>query len=424
MDEKLKQELQKIIDEKKQKRQELINKSNDTNIKVEELRNILNEIEQLNADLDKLIKLQEPADAREKEDNPNLDNFDPTKVYLQSQRNTNTDIFDDLEYRNAFKDFVVSGTPIPNKYKEAIKKRADELTMVGDISAVIPTTLQNKVIQDMTTQGKILDRITTTSFQGAVEIPLADINLNAKWLESEDVVSDTQKAEMNAKLSFSYHVLESRVAIGLLTSTVSLPLFESTVVNQLKISMIKALEDAVVRGSGSGQPLGFLNYDLPTEQIVQMTQSEMGTVKAWAGVEAIIPPEVESNVIYIMAKPTWEKYLNGMTSTTGQKIGLGKISEKGTKILNGREVLTVNNLPSFDSASAGDTFAVVIDLSKYYLNSNLAMYYKKYFDDDKNKWIHKSLMIADGKMAIGEVGTGASKKLVGAQGLIYIKKGA
>ena len=38
------------------------------------------------------------------------------------------------------------------------------------------------------------------------------------------------------------------------------------------------------------------------------------------------------------------------------------------------------------------------------------MYYKKYFDEDKNKWIHKCLMIEDGKMAIGK---NSSNKLDG-----------
>ena len=121
-----------------------------------------------------------------------------------------------------------------------------------------------------------------------------------------------------------------------------------------------------------------------------------------------------------MNKQTWEMYLNGMTDTTGQKIGLGKINEKGQKILNGREVLTTDKLPGFDNASEGDIFGALVNLEDYILNSNLAMYYKKYFNEDKNKWIHKALMIADGQMAIGEV----NSTLIGAKGLIYLKKKA
>ncbi len=325
-----------------------------------------------------------------------------------------------MEYRKAFQNYVLKGEPIPEKFSE---KRANEMTTVSDIGAVIPTTIQNKVIEDMTIEGKILSRINQTSYQGGIEIPISDINITAKWLESENEVSDEQKAEMNAKLTFNYHVLEARVAIGLLSATVSLPLFEATVVAQLKKAMTRALEIAMIEGNGNGQPLGFTKYTLPVNQVITMTESDIGTVKKWAEVESEIPESYEDSVIYVMAKKTWEMYLNSMTDTTGQKIGLGRINEKGQKILNGREVLTVDKLPSFVSAKTGDIFAVVVDLSQYCLNSNLAMYYKKYFDEDKNKWIHKALTIADGKMAIGTIEKNGSTKLVGAKGLLYIKKG-
>ena len=111
-----------------------------------------------------------------------------------------------------------------------------------------------------------------------------------------------------------------------------------------------------------------------------------------------------------------------MTDTTGQKIGLGKINESGQKILNGRPVITTDELPSYDAAADGDIFGILVNLKEYCLNSNLAMYYKKYFDEDKNKWVHKALTIVDGKMPIGNDSNG---KLVGAKGLIYLtKKGA
>lgn len=329
------------------------------------------------------------------------------------------DIYDTLEYRKAFKNYVIAGAPLPEKY---IEKRASEMTTVGDITAIIPTTIQNRVIEDITTEGKILSRINQTAYKGGVEIPLSEINFTASWLESEDTVSEEQKAEMKARLVFGYHVLEARVAIGLLSATVSLPLFEATIVKQLKKAMVKAIETAIVEGSGVGQPLGFTKYNLPSEQVITMTEGTISKVATWASVEAAIPEAYEDTVIYVMSKATWEMYLNGMTDTTGQKIGLGKINEKGQKILNGRQVLTVDKFPSFSSAPEGAIWGAVIDLSRYCLNSNLAMHYKRYFDDDKNKWIHKALMIADGKMMIGEIDQNGTKKLVGAKGLLYLKK--
>ena len=144
-------------------------------------------------------------------------------------RDGEDDIFGTLEYRQAFRNYVVNGTPIPEEYKKA-EERSDALTVVGDVGAVIPTTIMNKVIEDLTVEGKIINRITQTTFQGGVNIPLSDINPTATWLASEEsTVSDEQKAAMKASISFSYHVLEAKVAIGLLTSTVTLSVFEATV---------------------------------------------------------------------------------------------------------------------------------------------------------------------------------------------------
>lgn len=352
--------------------------------------------------------------------------FNPIATYRNINSVNSTDDEEDkystLAYRKAFKDYVISGVPIPEEYTQ--EQRDNQLTMVGDVGAVIPTNLLNKVIEDMTVEGKILARITQTSMQGGVDIPISDLNPTAIWLESENAVSDTQKAEMKAKLSFGYHVLEARISVGLLTNTVTLNVFENTIVKQLKKAMIRAIETAIISGTGVGQPKGITTYSLPANQVVKMDVNSIGKVSTWADVESRIPETEEDTVIYIMNKATWEKYLNGMTDSTGQKIGLGRINEKGQKILNGREVLTCENLPSFDGASDGDIFGIVVDLSKYMLNSNLSMYYKKYFNEDTNKYVHKSLMIVDGKMAIGEINSlGRSKKLVGANGLIYLTKG-
>lgn len=392
---------------------------------IDELNNLELELRKLDLEIKDLEEKVNEEDAAKRSlgsNNP-VGSFNPLATYRNNnpqnpeRRNSEDDIFASMEYRQAFRNYVVNGTPIPEEFRN-LEQRTDALTVVGDVGAVIPTTIMNKVIEDLTVEGKIINRITQTTFQGGVEIPISDINPTATWLASESEVSDEQNAAMKASVKFSYHVLEAKVAIGLLTSTVTLSVFESTVVKQLKKAMIKAIETAVINGTGSGQPKGLTKYTLPAEQIIEFEADEIGTVKGWARAEAAIPEAYEDSEIYLMNKQTWEMYLNGMTDTTGQKIGLGKINEKGQKILNGREVLTTDKLPGYDNAGNGDIFGALVNLEDYILNSNLAMYYKKYFNEDKNKWIHKALMIADGQMAAGEV----DSKLVGAKGLIYLKK--
>lgn len=329
------------------------------------------------------------------------------------------DMYCSLEYRQAFRNYIVSGTPIPEKFRR--EERSAELTIVSDVAAVIPTTIMNKVIEDLTVEGKIINKITQTQYQGGVAIPISEVMPEATWLSDENTQSDEQKAKMQAKLTFGYHVLEAKVAVGLLTATVSLPVFEQTIVKQIKKAMIRAIEKAIVNGSGSGQPLGILKVQgIPAKNIVTFNADEVDTVKGWARAEAAVDEAYDNeNLVYLMSKQTWEMHLNSMVDTTGQKIGLGKIDEKGRKILNGREVITTDQFLSYENTDANGIFGCLVNLEQYLLNSNLAMYYKKYFNEDTNKWIHKCLMIADGKMAMGK---DSKNKLVGAGGLIYLKK--
>lgn len=417
----MKKKLLALLNKKTEARQALVTKG-DTCEDVTELRGINSDILALDGEIEELRSMIDALpDEIEGRGAPQIPQggLNPLATYNTNQTTTRSeeDVYSSLEYRQAFKNYIVNGTPIPESFRS--EQRADALTQVADVGAVIPTTIMNRVIEDMTVEGKILNRVTQTAYQGGIAIPISEVNPVATWLADEVTPSDEQKAAMEAKVTFSYHVLEAKVAIGLLSATVSLPIFENTVVKQLKKSMIRAIETSIISGTGTGQPLGLTKHTLPAKQVISMASDNIGTVSKWAEAESVIPEASEDSVIYLMNKATWEKYLNGMVDKNGQKIGLGRINEKGQKIINGREVLVTDKLPAFDAAATDDIFGVVVDLSQYLLNSNLSMFYKKYYNEDKNKWIHKALMIADGKMAIG---TDSKSKLVGAEGLIYLKK--
>ena len=426
----MKKKLETMLQKKEARKGELVERSK-TSEDVVELRSIHAEMEGLNDEITELrgmlsaLQDETPQGTPPTPEEPQARSFNPIATYSlgnnqQIKRNQEEDIYSTVEYRMAFMNYVTKGTPIPEEFRMQLdESRSNELTVVGDVAAVIPTNLLNKVIEDITVEGKILARVTQTSYKGGVEIPISEINPVATWLNDEKDLSDEQKGKMEAKVTFSYHVLEAKVALGLLTATVSLPIFEATIVKQLKKAMLRSIEESIVEGSGSGKPLGFTKLTLPEDQVVEFTEDTIGTVKQWAEAEAAIPEAHEDAVIYLMSKKTWEKYLNGMTDASGQKIGLGKINEKGQKIINGREVLVTDRFLGFDKCGEGDIFGAIVDLSQYMLNSNLAMYYKRYFNEDTNKWIHKALMIVDGKLAAGNDSTG---KLVGAEGLIYLKK--
>lgn len=308
----------------------------------------------------------------------------------------NEDPHDTMEYRRAFMEFVTRG-----KKSDVLEFRADETTLPSDIGAVIPTTIINRIVEKMEEVGRIWSRVTKTSIQGGVEIPVSTAKPTAVWLAAGQV-AEKQKKVVNAKISFSYHKLQVRVAVELVAGTVALPVFEVTVADNIAEAMVKALDAAIISGTGTGQPLGIANHNIPSVRVATLSPEDFGKYETWPAVFAKVPRSYRSGVALIMNDADWHKYIVGMTDTTGQPIARVNYGLDGTieERFLGREVIAVEDLlPSIDEADAGEVVGILVRLSDYMVNSNMAITYRRYFDENTDEWISKATMIADGKLA-------------------------
>ena len=308
----------------------------------------------------------------------------------------NEDPHDTMEYRRAFMEYVTRG-----KKSDVLEFRADETTLPSDIGAVIPTTIINRIVEKMEEVGRIWSRVTKTSIQGGVEIPVSTAKPTAVWLAAGQV-AEKQKKVVNAKISFSYHKLQVRVAVELVAGTVALPVFEATVADNIAEAMVKALDAAIISGTGTGQPLGIANHNVPSSRVTTLSPEEFGKYETWPAVFAKVPRSYRSGVALIMNDADWHKYIVGMTDTTGQPIARVNYGLDGTieERFLGREVIAVEDLlPSIDEADAGEVVGILVRLSDYMVNSNMAITYRRYFDENTDEWISKATMIADGKLA-------------------------
>ncbi|MGQ7191465.1 phage major capsid protein, partial [Escherichia sp. HC-CC] len=74
---------------------------------------------------------------------------------------------------------------------------------------------------------------------------------------AESSGSDKQK-KTTGSITFNYHKLLCAVAVSLEVETMSLAVFETTLINNIVEAMTKAIEQAIVSGDGSGKPKGIL----------------------------------------------------------------------------------------------------------------------------------------------------------------------
>lgn len=373
---------------------------------VEEVRSLTKEAEKLNAEIEEcrtaIIEAEKVEEAGEQRGAMvPQGGLKPLATYGTEKRKKvaprKYGKYDTEEYRMAFMDYVLSG-----EKSELIEMRADATAKTTDIGAVIPTTIINKAIEKMTDFGQIYARINKTNYKGGVSIPINALKPTATWV-GENIVVDKQKMDLSGSVTFAYNKLQVRVAVSLESDTVSLSLFEQTVSKNISEAMIKAVEAAVLNGTGSLQPLGITkDSGIPAAQVIATATTTLWKkYETWVGYLSKVPRAYRNRCVLIVNDADWNKYIVGMVDANGQPVARttygmdGMISER----FIGKEVFpTEEYIASIDSAESGDVVGVFAVLGDYTMNSNMQMTYKRYFDEDTDEWISKSTLLADGKL--------------------------
>lgn len=303
----------------------------------------------------------------------------------------------ELEYRKAFMNYVMKGTPLP------AMQNTDYQTTTSDVGAVIPTTVLNKIVEKIEKVGNILNRVTRTYYKGGVVVPTSAAKPTAEWVAERGDV-DTQKKAVGS-VTFAYNKLKVKVAVSLEVSVVTLDIFEKTLIDQVSQAMARALDGGIVNGRGTAtyhEPEGILKAsNLIPEQNVNVTEENAIGYTNWIGMEALLP-EGYDDAIYVMNKKTFVSQVLGMVDDNKQPIARidSGIDGKPRYTLFGREVEFTGQIPAYTGGTVtGDTIvAFLFRMEDYMLNTNLQPTIKKYTDEDTDDEITKCIMLADGKV--------------------------
>lgn len=288
---------------------------------------------------------------------------------------------EDIAYRSAFMEYVLKNTPIPAEL------RADSNTLTSDAASVIPTQLVNQIIEKFDNVGMILPLITKTSYAAGVEIPTSTVKPVATWV-AEGAGSDRQK-KATGKVVFSYYKLRCEISMSMEVGTMALSSFEAKFVENVAKAMTYAIENAVINGTGTGQPKGILTETIPTGQA--LTTEGALTFAKLAEAEGVLPTEYETGAKWCMNKKTFAK-IQGLTDQNGQPVarvnyGVGKALER---IILGREVVV--------SPYVEDDVMFMFDFSDYVLNTIYDMGISKKQDWETEDLLTKAVMSVDGKV--------------------------
>ena len=385
-----------LLDKKTEARQKLVEVVKNTQ-DIEELRTTTKDIEELDAEINELRSIVDSIDDEERgehfvpdgERTPNpMDLRSISKSENRSAENS------DMEERQAFMKYVLTG--------EKSELRDAQVSSTKDAGVTIPNTVLDRIVEKMRSYGNIFSRVTVTNVKGGVTIPTKSVKPTASWV-TEGKTADSQKSEVDGKITFAYHKLQIKVAVTLEASVTSLPIFEDNIVQNCYEAMIIAIEDAIINGSGTSQPLGITKDSaIKGNQKISVKPSEIGKYETWAKIFSKIPLSKRSGVVLILNNETYEGDLMGMTDSQGQPVARVNMGLNGEDkpVFKGKEVIEVESaLPSFETCTKNNVFGIIVDLKDYMINSNLAMTVKRYFDENTDQDITKYTMILDGKLA-------------------------
>lgn len=366
--------------------------------------NLINEgkVDEANAKMEEIKELDEKWDAiAQAQANLRAMNSDPNPANVFANTGEMMDfagkgkepenMYDSVEYRVAFMNYVVSGKAIPEKFNQSA------VTKTSDVGAVISPTVINRIVEKMETIGVILPLVAKTAFAAGVTIPTSSVKPVATWV-AEGGTSDKQSKTLS-HIDIKGFKLRCAIAMTLETVTMSLQFFETMFVNSVSEAMVKAQEQAFINGTGSGQPKGVLKETVVEGQNVDIAKAANMEYKTLTDMEAALPLAYENGAVWNMTKKTFMQFI-GMTDANGQpiaRINYG-VDGKPERTLLGRKVICNDYMPSLGVEIKADTVvAFLFDWSDYMFNTNYAMRIKNYEDDDTEDQVTKAVMICDGK---------------------------
>ena len=320
----------------------------------------------------------------------------------------NEDVYASMEYRKAFMKYAQTGQPIPAQYTQRDGSPAN----TESLGATIPTTVLNEFINEIRkVYGNLYYKVRKLNIKGAVKVPIAELQATFKWITEETVSPRQDGGDIKEFVEFSYNMAEIRVSQSLLSSIVTIDLFEREIVRIMLIAYLQAMDTGIVKGTGNGQMLGILNDPRVMNQeghIIELSAADINNWTAWRKQFFSKLPLGYRAGEFIFPLATVDAYLETMADANNNPIfrqatGL-EVNDGDTRNPNGRffgreiSLVEPDIITDFDSASSGDVIGIFWQPDEYAINTNMAFGMRRWFDEDRNEWVNKMLTVVDGKV--------------------------
>lgn len=315
-----------------------------------------------------------------------------------------------IEYRTAFMNYVRTG-----EMNKVLEKRADDRNELADLGILIPTTIVNEIIKGVEkVYGQLYSRVKKTNVKGGVKYPIGSFGATFNRIGETGAPTDRQAGgSVTGYVEFGYLIGEIRLAQTLLMTVMGVDVFERELANIIVETYVQAMDKEIMLGKKeNNQCEGILTEAakvggrIPADHIISFTADEMADWKSWqTKLFAVIPLSMRGlRPEFVMTPHTFEANIETLEDSNGQPVArniYNPTTGAETATFKGRQVVFVEEdiLKNFNDAADGEYFGMYwVGEKAYAINSNLQFAVTRYWDNEKNEYVQKGLVINDGKV--------------------------
>lgn len=343
---------------------------------------VMKSLKEVNEEIEEIIKsLDEPTDGDDdKNDDPDekrakLEKLEKRSNELISKKNDLESQLKEIEERevkesklkelrsmlNTTKTIEKRGTEMEKNYnvngaeyrsawvKDLMGKElnTEERAALTSANAVIPTGIAEEVYS-VVEASPLVDAVDVSHITGYVTFPVETAASDAAWVAMGTAATDG--TDTLTPITLNAYKLIKTVEITADISAMSVAAFEKWIVARLADKILKAVNNAILNGTGASQPSGI--FKVKNSATGTFTKAGM-TYKDLMKVLAALPTGYAANGTLVMNRALFYGDVLGMTDSNGQKVCVADAQSPAKFNVLGYPVIIDDNCPA-DKLLFGD----------------------------------------------------------------------
>lgn len=308
---------------------------------------------------------------------------------------TQEDLLKTSEYRSAYLKRL-QGKDLTEGEQRALT------TASNSAGAAVPTTTLNMIIDKLRQTSALFDKINVSYMPGNLSLVIANAKNAASW--KPEGTDGTANDDNVVTLNLGGYELIKLVEISAAADAMSIDAFETYIAGEIGRQLSIAIENAIVNGSGSGQPTGILK-GVAWDETNSTTFATAIDYDNLMDALALLPTMYHNNAAFVMNRKMVFGGVRKIKDAQKNPIFAYNPQDKAAMTILGYPIILDDYVPD-DTVILGDMGYYYMNFSKTpEISSDRSAGFKS------GKIVYRGLAVADGKPALDEAFVKISKTI-------------